>query len=184
MFCDGIQVKAVGPTTGLGKCGQALRGAIEEAISSDLVSPGRMCHGDADLCKALPQVPFLDGSGLPTRLQYLVGGERTSCADEVSSCRKSVFGRQGLLRHRLDAHGPVGQRSAQGVARSCLPSAAFGVPVTITSRHGTSLPSGGMKQRGNRAASPTLGQILALGLDPARFKVTLFAAERQCPLAA
>ena len=138
-----IQVKPVGPASGRSKRGQSLRGTVEEPSSSSRISASRVRHGHTDLRKPLPQISFLNRSRLPARLQHLVGGERTACLHERSSCFKCLLGRQGLFRHRLHPRSAVRQGPAQSVARPGLTSAAYGVPVTITPSHTTSLSSGG-----------------------------------------
>ena len=138
-----IHVKPVGPASGRSKRGESLRGTVEEPISSNRVSASCVRHGHTDLRKPLPQISFLNRPRLPTRLQHLVGGERTACLHERSSCFKCLLGRQGLLRHRLHPRSAVRQGPAQSVARPRLTSAAYGVPVTITPSHTTSLSSGG-----------------------------------------
>ena len=137
-----IHVKPVGPASGRSKRGQSLRGTVEEPISSNRISASCVRHGHTDLRKPLPQISFLNRPRLPTRLQHLVGGERTSCLHERSCCLKCRLGRQGLLRHRLHPRSAVPQGPAQSVARPGLTSAAYGVPVPITPRHATSLSSG------------------------------------------
>ena len=134
------QVKAVGPASGGGIRFQPLRSAVEESIRPNLIPACCVSHGNTELRKALPQVPFLDRAGLPTCLQDLVSGEGTPALDEFSSCLDCVFWREGLLRDRLDTFSPVWQRPAQRVAGPCLASATFGIPVTIMSCHTASLP--------------------------------------------
>ena len=138
-----VQVKPVGPASSRSKRGQSLRGTVEEPISSNPICASRVRHGHTDLRKPLPQISFLNRPRLPTGLQHLVGGERTACLHERSSCFKCLLGRQGLFRHRLHPRSAVRQGPAQSVARPGLTSAAYGVPVTITPSHTTSLSSGG-----------------------------------------
>jgi hypothetical protein len=69
--------------------------------------------------------------------------ERTTSRHEPAGCRKDLHRRQRLLRHRCDSRSAIWQRLAQSIARPTLASAAFGIPVTITSRHTISLPAGG-----------------------------------------
>src|SRR6478752_1868940 len=152
-----IHVNPVGPASGRSKRGQSLRGTVEEPISSNRISASCVRHGHTDLRKPLPQISFLNRPRLPTRLQHLVGGERTACLHERSSCFKGLLGRQGLLRHRLHPGSAVRQGPAQSVARPGLTSAAYGVPVTITPSHTTSLSSGGAGRAKERpsAACPS-----------------------------
>ena len=138
-----IHVKPVGPASGRSKRGQSLRGTVEEPSSSNRISASRVRHGHTHLRKPLPEISFLNRPRLPTRLQHLVGGERTARLHEGSSCVKCLLGRQRLLRHRLHPRSAVRQGPAQSVARPGLTSAAYGVPVTITPRHTTSLSNGG-----------------------------------------
>ena len=134
-----IQVKPVGRASGRSKRGQSLGGTVEEAIGSNRISASRVRHGHTDLRKPLPQISFLNRPRLPTRLQNLVGGERTACLHERSSRCKCLLGRQGLLRHRLHPRSAVRQGPPQSVARPGLTSAAYSVPVTITPSHSSSL---------------------------------------------
>jgi hypothetical protein len=152
-----IHVKPVSPASGRSKRGQSLRGTVEEPISSNRISASRVRHGHTDLRKPLPQISFLNRPRLPARLQHLVGGERTACLHERSSCFKCFLGRQGLLRHRLHPRSAVRQGPAQSIARPGLTSAAYGVPVTITPSHTTSLPSRGTgcaKERPSATSRP------------------------------
>ena len=57
----------------------------------------------------LPQISFLNRPRLPTRLQHLVGGERTACLHQRSSCFKCLLGRQGLLRLGSTLAAPYGR---------------------------------------------------------------------------
>ena len=150
------QVKAIGPASRVTKCLQRVRRALEESISSSLISAGRVRDGYTDLRQALPEVPFLGGPGLPPRLQNLVGGERATGLQKCSSCPQRLVRGKGLLRHRLDAFGPIGKRTAQRVARSCLPRATLGIAVTISSGHTHSLA--------RRTPSSTIRHTQALGL--------------------
>ena len=145
-----FQVNAVRFAPRRSKCSQPLCGAFEESVGSNEISAGPVRHRNTDLGQPLPQVTFLDRSRFPPRLQHLVCRKRTACSDELSSCLKGLSRRQGLFRHRLDSLGPIRQRSAQSVARPCLARAAFGVPVTITSRHMTSLPTAVSIKNGRR----------------------------------
>ncbi len=138
---DGIQVKAVGRASRGGKRCQPHCGPLEESIGPDLIPASRVRDSNAELRKALPQVSFLDRPGLPTCLEDLVGGEGTPGVHKFASCPEGLFGRQRLLRHRLDAFGAIRQRPAQRVARPRLASTTVDVPVTIRSRHETSLSS-------------------------------------------
>ena len=67
---------------------ESLRGTVEEPICSNRISASIVRHRHPDLREPLPQISFLDRPRLPTRLQHLVGGERTACLHERSSCFK------------------------------------------------------------------------------------------------
>jgi len=90
---DRTHVKAVGRPARSGKCGQPLRGPVEESFGPNLISAGRMRHGNTDLRQPLPQVPFLDWSGLPPCLKHLMSRERTACCHEFASSLEGLPGR-------------------------------------------------------------------------------------------
>ncbi len=102
--------QAVGPATVIANAAAAPPHG-RKADQPHLISAGRMSHGDTDLRKPLPQVPFLDRPRLPTRLEHLMGGERTSCLHKLSRHVESLLRRQWLFRYRLDTLSAVGQRS-------------------------------------------------------------------------
>ena len=100
-----------------------------------------MREPDADLGEALPEVTLLVRTRLPAGLQDLVGGERSTLADQLTGPVEGLGRGQRLLGDRLDAGRAVGKRAAEGVPRTLLAGAAGGIPVPVGHRSVSSASS-------------------------------------------
>ena len=110
------------------------RSPLDQPEGTDAVAASGVRQADTKLRESLPQVTLPSWTGLPARLQYLMRSEGPAVHHELSRNLQRLQGRQGLLRHRLDAHSPIGQRATKRIPRPGLSRATRGITVTGHSR--------------------------------------------------
>jgi len=113
---------------------ESARTPLNQPESTDAVAARGVRQADTKLREPLPQVPLLSRTTLPACLQDLMRSKRPARLHQLSRNLQRLHGRQGLLRHRLDTHSPVGQGPTQRIPRPSLPRATRRVTVTGHSR--------------------------------------------------
>ncbi len=136
---DSRQVEPVGGALAGVVLFESGRTPLEEPDSAGAVPASSMREADTDLREALPQVAFFARTSLPAGLKDLVRSKWPAFLDQTPGQVQGLRRRQGLLRNRLDAGGPVGQRPAKSITRSLLTRATGGVAVPIAG-HGRLQP--------------------------------------------
>ena len=112
---------------------------LEEPDSAGAVPAGGMREADTDLREALPQVALFARTSLPAGLEDLMRSKGPTFSHQIPSQVQGLRRWQWLLRNRLDAGRPVGQRPAKSITRSLLTRATGGVAVPIAG-HGRLQP--------------------------------------------
>ncbi len=133
LLCAGLSLPAAAQT-------------IDDATDAEVVAA---MEARSDLGTSAPDLYGLDISGVPVSLDNLRGKWVyvdfwatwcKPCMKELPSVVKlsrdlqRLHGRQGLLRHRLDTHSPIGQRATQCIPRPSLPRTTHRVTITGHSR--------------------------------------------------
>ncbi len=113
---------------------ESARPPLNQPESTDVVTASGVRQADTKLRESLPQVPLLSWTSLPARLEDLMRGKGPALLYKLSRDLQRLHGRQGLLRHRLDTHSPIGQRATQCIPRPSLPGATHWVTITGHSR--------------------------------------------------
>jgi len=107
------------------------RTPLEEPDSAGAVPAGSVREADTDLGQTLPQVAFFARTSLPTGLEDLMGSKGPTFSYQIPGQGQGLRRWQWLLRNRLDAGRPVGQRPAKSITRSLLTWATGSVAVPI-----------------------------------------------------
>src|SRR5665647_1526873 len=107
------------------------RTPLEEPDSAGAVPAGGMREADTDLGQTLPQVAFFARTSLPAGLQDLMRSKGPALSYQTPGQVQGLRRRQWLLRNRLDAGRPVGQRPAKSITRPLLTWATGSVAVPI-----------------------------------------------------
>ena len=128
---DSREIKTVRGTLASGVLIEARRTTLEEPGSADAVSAGGVREADTELRQALPKVAFVDGPGLPARLQHLMGSKGSSLPHQTTGRVQRLQRRQRFFRNWLNAGSPVRQWSAKSITRPLLARAPGIVPVAV-----------------------------------------------------
>ena len=104
---------------------------LEEPDSAGAVPAGGMRETDTNLGETLPQVALFARTSLPAGLEDLMRSKGPTFSHQIPSQVQGLRRWQWLLRNRLDAGRPVGQRPAKSITRSLLTWATGSVAVPI-----------------------------------------------------
>src|SRR5665647_2268000 len=96
------------------------RTPLEEPDSASVVPASSMREGDTNLGETLPQVALFARTSLPAGLEDLMRSKGPTFSHQIPSQVQGLRRWQWLLRNRLDAGRPVGQRPAKSITRSLL----------------------------------------------------------------
>lgn len=138
---DGLQIHLVPHSARVLVLDEPRGGPIVEASGTDSISAAMMRQRHAELGKPLPQRAFLDRTGLPSRLEHLVRGERPAVLEQPPRECDRLVRWQRLLGHRLDARRTVRQRATEFVTRPSLSGATAGIPISVFSHGHISIAS-------------------------------------------